>query len=234
MSAHTLFRPLSFRLRCGLAACFLSVGPLVAQAATADGGRDYAAERSTLDAARQWAEYRYREAEHGCYNKFFMNACINKADDARREALQDIRRREIAVNDAERASKAATRDREAAIRKAEFEAERGKRDAEERRNRSSYEGKQRAHTLREAEREASAPQREANAAEHARKQAEFDARIREAHEEGARKAQERADNVTAFEQKQREAEERRRQLEERREKAKDRAGKAQSTNPLGN
>ncbi|HVL09190.1 MAG TPA: hypothetical protein VM512_08540, partial [Burkholderiaceae bacterium] len=135
------FRLSGARLARPWLAMLLAASAWSVQAATAQDGRNFDAERSTLDAARQWTEYRFKEAEHACYERFFVNACLNKADDVRREALQDIRRREIAVNDAERAQKAAIRDREAAIRKAQYEAEQGQRDAEARRNRAAFEDK---------------------------------------------------------------------------------------------
>ena len=76
--------------------------------------RDFEAERKAIGDSRAWTNYRYAVAERGCYSKFLVTSCIDKAKDAQRDELHVLRAKELEVGDAERAFKAAQRDREQA------------------------------------------------------------------------------------------------------------------------
>lgn len=69
------------------------------------------AERKRLRAEREKAEAIFKAEEKACYAKFAVNDCIAKARSRRREAVSDLRRQEVALNDAERKRKAAERQR---------------------------------------------------------------------------------------------------------------------------
>ncbi len=66
-----------------------------------------AQERERITAQRHAADERYRQAETACYQQFAVNDCQNRAKAARREAMADLRRQEITLNDEERRRKAA-------------------------------------------------------------------------------------------------------------------------------
>ena len=65
-----------------------------------------------------------------------------------------------------------------------------------------------------------------------KKQADFDARLKEAQQHAAEDARKRAENVKDYEAKQRDAAQRQRELDERRAKAKEQ-GSASSPRPFG-
>lgn len=82
--------------------------PLLAQptpGASPDAGN--AAERGRISAERREAEAAYARAQAGCYGKFAVNDCLNEAKARRREAMSDLRRQEISLNDQERRHKGA-------------------------------------------------------------------------------------------------------------------------------
>ncbi len=195
--------------------------------------RDFAAERKAIGDSRAWTNYRFATAEHACYDKFFVNHCVDKAKEVQRQELQVLRQRELEVGDAERAQRAADRDREQALRRAEYEAGQPKRSTSEQASREAFEKKQQEQQLRDAQRQADAPKRSADAQAHQQKQADFDARMREAQSKGAEQARQREENVKAYEAKQREAEQRQKDLEERRAKAKEQQGQASAPRPFG-
>ncbi len=58
------------------------------------------AERATLGAA-------FDAEEDACYKKFFVNRCLNAVKPRRREAMADLKFREVALNEQERRQKAA-------------------------------------------------------------------------------------------------------------------------------
>lgn len=204
------------------------------QAADAAIKRDFEGERKAIGDARTWTNYRYAVAERDCYSKFLVNSCIEKASDIQRAELHVLRKRELEVGDAERAYKAATRDREQAIRRAEFEAGQPGRAANEAASRAAFDRKQEEQQLRDAQRGADAPARAANAQAFQQKQADFDARVKEAQQKGAEQARQRQESVKAFEEKQRQAADRQKDLDERREKAKQKQNTGGSTpSPFG-
>ena len=88
-----------------LLAC-LTFGSGVARAQD-DTAQRVAQERSRITAERQAAEARYSQAEVACYQRFAVNDCINQAKAQRRQALADLRRQDITLNDEERRRRAA-------------------------------------------------------------------------------------------------------------------------------
>lgn len=95
--------------------CLLLLG--LAGAATAQVDAD--AERDRISAERARVEAAFIEREKACYGKFAVNDCIDAARALRREAVADLRRQEILLNDAQRKRKADERLRELEERKAE-------------------------------------------------------------------------------------------------------------------
>lgn len=67
------------------------------------------AERDRIAAARQVAEQRLADDEAACHRKFAVNDCLSAARSQRREALADLRRQEVALNDRQRRQAAALR-----------------------------------------------------------------------------------------------------------------------------
>jgi colicin import membrane protein len=87
--------------------CALAVGPALAQPAAevpAAGGdtekAQIAAERARLDAG-------FKAEEAACYRRFLVNACLEEIRPRRAEAMAELRRQEISINEAERKAKGA-------------------------------------------------------------------------------------------------------------------------------
>lgn len=219
---------------CAAPAWSQSPSPAAPATAVSSTPPDFGAEHDRISSAKSWAEYRYAEAERACYDKFFVTHCINKAKDVRRTELHAIRERELALDEAERADRAARRDQDRAIREAQYNAERPQREAAEQKNRTDFENKLEQQRLNDAQRQAEAPQRAANAQAFAKKQSDYDAKLKAAQEQGAANAAKRAENAKQFQEKQREAAQRQKELDERREQTKRRNEQNQNnTSPLG-
>ncbi|MGE0497290.1 MAG: hypothetical protein AB7I35_02070 [Ramlibacter sp.] len=65
------------------------------------------AERSRIAAERAAANTLYERDAVACHARFAVNDCLNEARARRREALADLRRQEISLNDAQRRRKGA-------------------------------------------------------------------------------------------------------------------------------
>ena len=65
-----------------------------------------AAQRARIAVERGQAEAAFRTQEKACYGKFAVNDCLNAAKAQRRQALADLRRQEISLNEAQRKRKA--------------------------------------------------------------------------------------------------------------------------------
>lgn len=86
-------------------------------------------ERQRINAERAALEAAFDAQEAACYSKFFVNNCLNAIKPRRREAMADLKFREVALNEQERRQKAAEQ-----IRKTEEKASPGaERQAAERR-----------------------------------------------------------------------------------------------------
>jgi hypothetical protein len=163
-----------------------------------------AAERARLKQAREKAEAQYGAEEKACYGKFAVNDCLAAARAKRREALSDLRRQEIALNDAERKRKAAERQRSIEERNAQRERE------------AASQPQAGDRTLRANERAAS---RAAQAASAPAKAAEREKQVREKKAQMKASAQRResdaAKNAKEHEKRVAEAKEREQKMKER-------------------
>ena len=88
-------------------------------ALAADPAQDVAAERARIAAERSRVEAAFQVEQKACYQKFAVTGCIEEAQGRRRDALADLRRQEIALNDAERKARSADRMRELQQKQAE-------------------------------------------------------------------------------------------------------------------
>lgn len=77
--------------------------------ALAQGGGAVDEERARIAAERAKADAQFAQDEKACYAKFAVNDCQNEARARRREALADLRRQEVSLNDAQRKRKGADR-----------------------------------------------------------------------------------------------------------------------------
>jgi colicin import membrane protein len=64
-------------------------------------------ERARINAERARLEAGFLAEDVACYKKFAVNHCLSKVNSRRREALADLRRQEISLNDEERRIKGA-------------------------------------------------------------------------------------------------------------------------------
>ena len=64
-------------------------------------------ERQRISAERASLEAAFAAEEDACYKKFFVNSCLNAIKPRRREAMADLKLREVALNEQERRQKAA-------------------------------------------------------------------------------------------------------------------------------
>lgn len=87
-------------IACFLAtSCMLAIGQPVAPAEVPP-TRDAERARIGADRARLEAGFLAEDAE--CYKKFAVNSCLGKVNERRREAMGDLRRQELLLNDEER------------------------------------------------------------------------------------------------------------------------------------
>lgn len=66
-----------------------------------------AAERSRIGAQRAQFELTFNAENKACYEKFFVNNCLNKVKARRQEVLSDLKRQETALNDQDRKARGA-------------------------------------------------------------------------------------------------------------------------------
>jgi colicin import membrane protein len=90
-------------------ACFFATLGVLANAqpaaqpdapATVPGTMD--AERARISAERAQLEAGFLAEDVECYKRFAVNSCLGKVNDRRREAMADLRRQELLLNDEER------------------------------------------------------------------------------------------------------------------------------------
>lgn len=171
-------------------------------------------ERARISAERARLEAIFLAEDAACYKRFFVNSCLGEVNGWRREAMADLRRQEISLNDEERRSRGAEQ-----IRKTEEKSSPEKQQAaadrrakaledhQSRLDREQEKGAERA-TAQSSEKAASAASAEklranqgkaqartdkqAAAAEEAKK---FDARQKEAQERRARYESDRLKRV---------------------------------------
>lgn len=140
--------------------------------APAEGGvaPNFDARQKVLNQRSAENDYRYAVAEHDCYSKFFVNACLGKARDRMREERSRIQHEKLALDDEERALRAQQRDQQISLKAAQHAAEAPQRAANEAANAAAYRDKQQQNALKQAERGAEGPQRAANQQAYEQKQ----------------------------------------------------------------
>ena len=78
-------------------------GIAAAQASTAEAGPlGIDAERAKIGVERTRLEAGFLAENHACHEKFAVNSCLRKVNARRREAMAELRRQEVALNDEER------------------------------------------------------------------------------------------------------------------------------------
>ncbi|KNE75781.1 Cell division protein FtsL [Candidatus Burkholderia crenata] len=186
--------------------------------ATAD-ANDFTTRQKALDARTAENNYLYAVKQHDCYSTFFVNHCLDKARDAKREVGAQIRKEQLALDDEQRLQHAQQRDQQAAIKSAQYASEAPQRAANEKASEESFAEKQRQNALSEAQRTAEAPQRAANQADYDRKQADYQKKLADAAARGVQDAKEREDKAERFAAKQRDAAEHQTEVQSRQKEA---------------
>ena len=193
------------------------IGASAAQA-TAD-ANGFTARQKALDVRSEQNNYRYAVKQHDCYSDFFVNHCLDKARDAKREVSQQIRKEQLALDDEQRLLHAQQRDQQTAIKRAQYASEAPQRAASEKASEESFAEKQRQNALSAAQRNAEAPQRAQNQADYDRKQADYQKKLADAAARGVQDAKEREDKAERFAAKQRDAAEHQAEVQARQKEA---------------
>ena len=123
-------------------------------------GSDASAELERIKTQRQAVDARFAAEQKACQGRFGVNDCVDAARRARRDALADLRRQEVSVNDAERKRKAAER-----LHEIEEGAQARKQDASPRKREAALDD----HRQREARASAKADKKAQRGAAAARK-----------------------------------------------------------------
>lgn len=182
-----------------------------------------------VDSARANLAAQFAVSRNDCYDRFFTNSCINSAKEAQRAGLAILRPIELEANAYLRQARVDKRDE--ALKELRIKSER---EAQERLILQQENEKEAA---RKAEERANREQQ--HQADQATRAATTDDRVQRHEEklerlraEEAGKAQERARNISAFEEKQREAAERQKKVAEKKaEKQARQAGKPATPAP---
>jgi DNA segregation ATPase FtsK/SpoIIIE-like protein len=186
--------------------------------ATAD-TKGFSARQKVLDVRSAENNYTYGVKQHNCYSDFFVNHCLDKARDAKREVAKQIRSEQLALDDEQRLLHAQQRDQQTALKRAQYASEAPQRAASEKASQESFEEKQRQNALSAAQRTAEAPQRAANQADYDRKQADYQKKLADAAARGVQDAKEREDKAERFAAKQRDAAEHQAEVQSRQKEA---------------
>ena len=102
-----------------------------------------------LELQREWAKYRWGEAQSGCYQKYWVNYCISSARTQYRKEIDPITQQEIALHEVQRKLRKSLKDQED-IRRAAERASPVK-AAERVDNQREFEEKQKAALVRAAD-----------------------------------------------------------------------------------
>lgn len=190
--------------------------------------------RTELDTLRAKAESTYQTQSTVCYQRFFVNACLDKAKEARRLILQDIHREQVSLNDQERLEHASQRQRDTAARLAEEERLAPIKAAERKQSLEEFNKRLKMAQEEEAKRAASAASRVEKKAEFERKQRERDEEQRRIASEARAQAELREANKRAYERKQEDAREHAEEVAKKKaEKQQDKENKAASNASQG-
>jgi hypothetical protein len=179
----------------------------------------FTARQKALDVRSAENNYLYGVKQHDCYSTFFVNHCLDKARDAKREVGLQIRKEQLALDDEQRLQHAQQRDQQTAIKRAQYASEAPQRAASEKASAESFAEKQRQNELSAAQRNAEAPQRAQNQADYDRKQADYQKKLADAAARGAQDAKDREDKAERFAAKQRDAAEHQAEVQSRQKEA---------------
>ena len=179
----------------------------------------FTSRQKALDVRSAENNYLYGVKQHNCYSDFFVNHCLDKARDAKREVAQQIRKEQLALDDEQRLQHAQQRDQQTAIKRAQYASEAPQRAANEKASAESFAEKQRQNELSAAQRNAEAPQRAANQADYDRKQADYQKKLADAAARGVQDAKDREDKAERFAAKQRDAAEHQAEVQSRQKEA---------------
>lgn len=178
---------------------------------------DELAEQAQVDVQRVRARLaeQLAVAKGACYDRFFTNSCIDNAQEEYRAALEVLRPIELEAGAFQRQSRVVKRDKALAERRQQEEAEAPDRLRIAEENEQKAAQKNQARAQQEAERQERLA-REAERAAHPDDRVQrHQEKIKRLREEDALKAQERARNIAAYEEKQRKAAERQKKVAER-------------------
>ena len=87
--------------------CALAIGPALAQPAAEVPATGHDTEKAQIAAERARLETGFKAEETACYRRFLVNACLEEIRPRRAQAMAELRRQEIVLNEAERKARAA-------------------------------------------------------------------------------------------------------------------------------
>lgn len=171
------------------------------------------ADQALADAAleRTAVEQRYASEQRECYSRFFATACMEDAKERRRKALAEVRAVEVEANEFKRKARLTERDRALAERLAGSDAKRIENEKRMRETESNSSQKQEDSVPSTTAAQTSSHS-SMNTSQRVVRQ---EAKMRRIRAEESAKAAKRAENVTAYEKKQREAREHQKAVEKR-------------------
>jgi colicin import membrane protein len=169
-------------------------------------------ERMRITAQRKSIEDAFAAEQAACYKRFAVNDCLQDSRVRRRDALADLRRQEVSLNDADRKQRGAQQtrkveDKASTQNQEQTDAQRRKKEeAQQRRQLDAQDNAARRARLKEQ-----APAKEARRQKESQRQREaLDAKVKRAAQNPA--------NAQQFEAKQKEAEQHKAEVEAKRSK----------------
>jgi hypothetical protein len=81
---------------------FATLSTVLGAQTAGEASPDVNVERARINAARATLEAGFLAEDAACYRKFAVNRCLDRVNTRRREAIADLRRQEILLNDEER------------------------------------------------------------------------------------------------------------------------------------
>ncbi|RJG00462.1 hypothetical protein [Noviherbaspirillum sedimenti] len=168
--------------------------------------------QADVNYARSVLAAQFANAQNACHGRFFTNACIDRAKEAQRAGLAALRPVELEANAYLRQSRVDRRDRALTEQRIKAEAVAQERLQLQPENEKKAARKAEERASREQERQAGQAAPAGIVDDRVRRHEEKLQRLRE---EDAGKAQERARNIAAYEEKQKEAAERQKKVAEK-------------------
>ncbi|MDB5765749.1 MAG: hypothetical protein JWQ61_563 [Collimonas fungivorans] len=189
------------------------------------------ANKALTDVADAKAEVEARDLEQrrACYQKFFVNHCLDIAKEQRRQAMKTIRPVDITANAFLRKDRADERDKALEVHDAAQPAEAAQKAQDQQAKELSNAEKVKQGTAKEKEVAANTRK---HMGEADKRVADHNAKLQKAQQDEAAKASERAANVAAFERKAKESAARQKEVADNKAaKAKDLAAKKAAAAP---